>query len=91
MAIDQESVTFVEDFSGLVQRKTNRFQMKPSEVWEAQNVDTIEVGSIKKKLGYTQRGSDLTTTTSTSSSSSTTTTSTSTSTTTSTTTSTSTS
>lgn len=85
-----EQVTKLENL-GTIQRKTNRFQAKEDEAWNAGNVDTIEIGSIKKKQGYVQRGDDLTSTTSTSSSSSTTTTSTSTSTTTSTTTSTSTS
>lgn len=84
MAFDRdEKVTQLENL-GTIQRKTNRFQMKDEEAWFASNVDTIEIGSIKKKQGYAQRGSDLTSTTSTSSSTSTTTTSTSTSTTTST-------
>lgn len=76
---------------GAVQRKTSRFQSKDEDAWTAKNVSYEDLGGVKKKKGYAQRGSDLTTTTSTSSSTSTTTTSTSTSTTTSTTTSTSTS
>jgi hypothetical protein len=56
--------------------------MKKSDLWDAQNASPDEVGSIKKREGYAQRESDLTSTSSTSTSTSTTT-STSTSTTTS--------
>lgn len=87
----REEATPLDDFSGFIQRKSNRFISRGNELWSLKNADPIELGSIKKGLGYAQRGSDLTTTTSTSTSSSTTTTSTSTSSSTSTTTSTSTS
>lgn len=62
-----------------VQRKTNRFQALPGDLWTTTNVRTDEIGSLNKALGYTQRGSDLTSTSSTSTSTSTTTTSTTTS------------
>jgi hypothetical protein len=92
MPIDRKEEAFIiDDFSGLIQRKTNRFQARRNEVWTAENAEGTEIGSLKKKLGYAIRGAALTTTTSSSTSTSTTTTSTSTSTTTSTSTSTSTS
>lgn len=90
MADTNEKILTVEELGG-IQRKTSRFLMQKKDLWDAQNVSADEVGSIKKRLGYTQRGSKLTSTTTTSTSTSTTTTSTSTSTTTSTSTSTSTS
>ena len=80
MPKDKLEQPFVLDNLGSLQRKTNRFQAVQGQAWNAQNVDYIEIGSIKKKLGYAQKGNDLTSTTSTSSSTSTTTTSTSTST-----------
>lgn len=73
-----EELFTVDEFGG-VQRKTNRFLMQKKDLWDAQNVSSDEIGSAKKKQGYTQRGSDLTSTSSTSTSTSTTTTSTSTS------------
>ncbi|HEC65911.1 MAG TPA: hypothetical protein ENI23_11510 [bacterium] len=88
---DPNEKAFPLDNLGAIQRKTNRFQSRDEDAWLTQNVDTTEIGSVKKKQGYAKRGSTLTSTTSTSSSTSTTTTSTSTSTSTSTTTSTSTS
>lgn len=89
--VDPKEKAFPLDNLGAIQRKTSRFQSREEDAWLTQNVDTTEIGSVKKKEGYAQRGSDLTSTTSTSSSTSTTTTSTSTSTSSSTTTSTSTS
>lgn len=71
---------FPIDEIGGVQRKTNRFGMQKKDMWDAQNVSSEEIGSAKKRDGYTQRGNDLTSTSSTSTSTSTTTTSTSTST-----------
>jgi hypothetical protein len=72
-----------------MQVKTSRFMKKKEETDLVQNGQYDELGSIGKKLGYAQRGDQLTsststsssttTTTSTSSSTSTTTTSTSTS------------
>lgn len=91
MPVSRDERTQSIDSFGPIQRKTNRFLSNNTDAWSASNVDYIEVGGIKKSLGYAQRGSDLTSTTSTSSSTSTTTTSTSTSSSTSTTTSTSTS
>jgi len=68
----EEKVFQIEGFGGM-QVKTNRFQRQKEDLNLAQNAHYDEVGSIGKKLGYTQRASDLTSTTSTSSSSSTTT------------------
>lgn len=71
---------FIIDEIGGVQRKTNRFLMDKKDMWDLENVSSDEIGSAKKREGYAQRASDLTSTSSTSTSSSTTTTSTSTST-----------
>lgn len=62
----------IPGFAGM-QVKTNRFQRQKEDTELVQNGQYDEIGSIGKKLGYTQRGADLTSSTSTSSSSSTTT------------------
>lgn len=81
---DNRETPIILDNLGNMQRKTSRFQSTNDDAWLVQNADVHEIGSIKKRLGYDERGTTLTSTTSTSSSTSTTTTSTSTSTTTST-------
>ena len=77
MADASEQKHEVVDFSAGMQRKTSRFLQKDNEVNVAENVSFDEIGGFGKKLGYTQKNSDLTSTTSTSTSTSTTTTSTS--------------
>lgn len=91
MALSIEDQPYeVDDFSGGVNRRVSTFQQRKNELYDALNANfnTI-IGTLSKRLGISQKGSDLTSTTSTSTSTSTTTTSTSTSTSTSTTTSTS--
>jgi hypothetical protein len=89
--VSKEQVKDVEDLSGGMQEKSTEELRKDNELTYAYNTRYDTIGGLKKSLGYTQQGSDLTSTTSTSTSSSTTTTSTSTSTSTTTSTSTSTS
>ena len=73
----------LDDFSSGVNRKVSTFQQKKNGVYSALNAtfNTI-IGGVSKRLGISQKGSDIAATTSTSTSTSTTTTSTSTSTTT---------
>src|SRR3990167_9526147 len=71
----------LDDFSSGVNRKVSTFQQKKNGVYSALNAtfNTI-IGGVSKRLGISQKGSDIAATTSTSTSTSTTTTSTSTST-----------
>jgi hypothetical protein len=63
----------INNFAG-IQRSTNRFLQKDSDLEVAENVSfSSKIGAIGKKSGYSQEGSDLTSTTSTSTSTSTTT------------------
>lgn len=80
--VPEETGLQISDFSGLVQRKTSLFLRNPSELWNAENVDSSVVGAVSKVKGYSQRGDDLVQPTTTSTTTSTITTSTSTSTTT---------
>src|SRR3990172_6837238 len=72
----------LDDFSGGVNRKVSTFQQKQNEVYSALNAtfNTI-IGGVSKRLGISQKGSDIAVTTSTSTTTSTTTTTTSTTTT----------
>ena len=67
-----ELIYEIAGFSGM-QIKTSRFLRDKGELELAQNAQYDEIGSVGKRLGYAQRGSDLTSTTSTSSSTTTTT------------------
>ncbi|MGH2612136.1 MAG: hypothetical protein ACRDFB_03695 [Rhabdochlamydiaceae bacterium] len=77
--IQGEQLVEINDLSKGLQDKTTEFLQQPGELNEAINARYDTIGSVKKGMGYTQEGNDLTSTTSTSTSSSTTTTSTSTS------------
>jgi len=75
MAIPQDPKERTYPIEGFdqMQVKTSRFVRGKGNLDLVQNGQYDEIGSIGKKLGYAQRGSQLTSTTSTSSSSSTTT------------------
>ena len=68
----EEKVDLIESFNGM-QVKTSRFLRDKKNLELAQNAHYDEIGSVGKKLGFTQRGAVLTSTTSTSSSTSSTT------------------
>lgn len=48
------------DLSGGVQIKSNKYLMKPNQLLRAQNVIGETVGSLTKRLGYTQIGAQIT-------------------------------
>jgi len=78
--MEEDKPTDIDDFSGGVQRRVSIFQQRSNELANSLNATfTTVIGAVSKRLGLSQKGSDLTSTTSTSTSTSTTTTSTSTS------------
>lgn len=79
--LENEQIIEISDLSKGLQDKTTEFLQQPGELNEAINARYDTIGSVKKGMGYTQVGQELTSTSSTSTSTSTTTTSTSTSTT----------
>ena len=67
---DDEKFIEIIGFEGM-QNTTSRFLKKKEELDLAQSADFDEVGSVGKRLGYSQRGSSLDDATSTSTSTST--------------------